>query len=751
MMVSVNRTHPLRAFCRVAQASILGRLYQKSGILLFTFTLIAALFLSAPLQAAETTAKTHSGTSQLIQQWKQALKWRLAFQSSHPEAHEAFSSLLTPEKAKAFLSKWPGGPYSDTGAEAWRTFGASLLHEKINPGSGKPSLVALKKAWATTPGKLFELGSVEGRMGYLQISAVTLESVGASLMEQGYRTAREFSVPLLSRARSAMSQDDWHEANQALNAAAWLDPLSPFIPWTRLELTLREQGPLGLNLGEIWSLGMEAASKWVQPAMGSALLYNVLRTFRLTVMTFFGFFLIALLIRHFTLLSHSTAERLPGSIDFRHRYAAIALTLCGLWVAGVGLVFLALLILPWIWPHAHEGERRKLGWMFMAAFLMPGWLYLENSLLSFQDSESNLHWVRRSWESGYDPNLVNQIETFKPITGEDSANRAMAASLQFKKQGNYLKADQWLEDQDDRLHSRPDYLIQKGNLALLTYQFAKADSFFALVRQNHSGNFEALFNASQSALFQNQSDRHKSLLDRAAALDAGGLTAYLKANDQLFKETPANRRVMDPGLQIPTLLRNIGKDALQGAFLHTEVRGGLISLPGFWFLILTAASFGLMTFRSRREVVLVRGKTLFDCKICGRVMCRQCRKGVHCETCFKTVSGVSDAKVRNELISQLRNKSLSLRSLIGKSLNAIAPGTGDVFLGARGFRFPWLWALSLSLGILLELRRPAMEYPSFALGLIGWLPWVLLLGIYGGYHVFSLLPQPGRDSGGTAP
>jgi hypothetical protein len=111
---------------------------------------------------------------------------------------------------------------------------------------------------------------------------------------------------------------------------------------------------------------------------------------------------------------------------------------------------------------------------------------------------------------------------------------------------------------------------------------------------------------------------------------------------------------------------------------------------------------------------------------------------VHCEHCFKTVSGVQDNRVRVELVGRLRHRSVLAMVRSGSVLNGLLPGIGQLYLGKGGGRFLWPLAVSLLFGCAWGLIHPVMEYPAFAMGPLPWLPLPPLLLAYGIFNIRQL-------------
>src|SRR5690606_2354729 len=158
-------------------------------------------------------------------------------------------------------------------------------------------------------------------------------------------------------------------------------------------------------------------------------------------------------------------------------------------------------------------------------------------------------------------------------------------------------------------------------------------------------------------------------------------------------------------------------------------------MRGSWLLIAALLASAGLYLRFRRHTHHSHGWDLFECKICARMMCRTCRKGVHCQHCFKTFSGVHDTRIRLKLIASLRGRAAKHAWRLGSALNWIFPGAGDIYLGRGPVRFVWPLAVSLLFGVWYGMNHLLMEYQATVLGPLRWLPCLPILLFYAAFNL----------------
>ena len=682
------------------------------------------------------------GQELIVSQWKQAVESRHRFEAAHPTVGLQFEG-----KGLGGVSAWLDslqGPIwvSDSGSRGWNLEAQALALDPVRPRQADSLIRELIHRWNSSPGWFFEASLTARRAGSPRLADSLRIAMLRQLLVQGYQRSTGPATIALWEAVNSMKAEKHDVAKNALALAAELDPLNPWVPWMRLRIAFDEKGVFGVDLGDVWESILESASMLRFYDNQLTVLYNFLHAMRLGLMIFGFLFLLVLLGHHFPRLSHALAERLPQTVSIRARYMAIAVAVLSLWVAGAGFAALALLVIPWLWPHVNWGEKVILKWLLAGLVLLPISLLTERSLLRPLDPIDGLNAYHRAYANGFDQDITEAIEKGKTGEESDASYRTLALSLQFKKQGNYRRALELLATLPSDVKSNPLAQIQKANLSFLGFDYPLAEKILMEAEKTASNHVELWFTHSQAALFQNNSAGHKQYLEKAGNHDAAFLTGYLETNDALFKKIPPNRLVMDPLPRVSEVYGQLFHDVLKFKFLMENVPGGIAGFPGWVWWAVCALSLFAVYVRSKQSLTTA-GKSLFECKICGKIMCRICRKGVHCESCFKTVAGVSEVKMRHQLVERLQSRARALNRVLFRALNTLCPGAGWLFLGHTGFRVLWMLCVALALGWTFQMHHLVSEYPVFSAGLLIAWPYLILAGLYLGALFVTLIPRKG--------
>lgn len=703
---------------------------------------LAILTVTCPLRSL--------GESALLDGLKESLVSRWDFQKRFPLTARAFTHRLSEGDASALaaqLSEGPAAPPAPA-SEVWRRFALGLAQERLKPESGEADLKrAAEEARGDAPLN-FEMARILEEGGLYQRARAFAAETQRALLAQGYMRAPELAKLELWRARAETDAGNYLAAGRSLDFAADLDPFCPWVSWLRLQIKLRETPPWRWNPGMAWEAILDAAHQLRYYDTQGLFLLNVSRALRWGLGIFAMVCLAAFSARHFFRMAHPLAERLPQQVELRIRYLAVAFVPLSLWVGGGGYAVLGLLAVVMLWKHASRAERSLLKGALTGLAVLPLLILWEHAMCRHLDARLGVSLYHKAYARGYEKALAEKTEGFHPAGREDSLYLDLAASLQYKKLGNYIKAAEKSRAALALGPADPLALVGAGNLSLLSFDFPGALGFYQKAGAAGPGMAEVWFDASQAALYANKSDQHKRYLDRAAELDPDWITSFLKLNDAHFPVIPDNRKAMDAMLRPGSAWAAALASFLELRFVGIPVRSGLMEAPAWWLPAAVLLVALLLFVRYRKYSQNIHSRDLFECKICGKIMCRACRKGVHCQACFKTVAGVHDQRVRFELITKLKARAVAGPRRLGFAADLAFPGAGDLYLGSTRLLRPLL--VGLALGAALVAGDLLMEYPAFVLGPLRWIAWLPAALLYAVFALGTLAKSRRRGEAAVA-
>ncbi len=679
----------------------------------------------------------------ILSSFYESVKSRWEFQQAHPGSAKLFANQASAGDGETLLAKLRADnsqpavsdPTTATFDELWMSFTKGLAAEKSKPGAGEE---ALRTAAAMARGNIavnYELARILASDGMILRAKAFQQEVQRSMLERGYVRVPELAKLELRNARASVANHAYALARQQTEFAARLDPFSPWPSLLLAEVKWRESPFLRWDLSDLYARVWECLRMARYYDTQGLLLLNLSRGLRAGLGLFGCLAVLALFARHFARIAHPWVERLPAAVEQPVRYAALALAPLSLAVAGAGGFALCLAGVMLLWRHCSSQERSLLKLVLSGMAIVPFLLIWEKSMYRHLDVTLGVNLYHDAYARGCEDPLLKRIADFHPRTHEDSLFRDLAASLAYKKVGNYPEAATHAREASRIDGESPYSIMNIGNLAMVRIDYPAARAAYGKARDAAPEMMETWFNSSQAELYSNNSSQHKVFLDHAAEIDAAWLTQYLKDNDENFPAYPANRKAMDPMLRSAQAWEAAWKSFLGLDALRVPTDIGDARFPGAWILgAVGFAALGLY-FRFRHYSQHTHGRDLFECKICGRIMCRSCRKGVHCQGCFKSVSTVQDNRLKLELVAHIRTRAARSLMRVGAAGNILVPGFGDLYLGRGSARFLWLLAACLLAGCLWQTNHLVMEYPALALGPARWFPVAPLLVCYAVYYL----------------
>lgn len=602
-----------------------------------------------------------------------------------------------------------------------------LWSEKANPGTGA--------AWIRESSRLAEndLG-LQWLLVLLQLQNSTVDAFAlqargleASMLAQGWTRLPEAASWLLVSAKELEAAKQPDKAAKARVVAAELDPISPVPAWIQAKRCARD-----FDLTGAYTHGQEAYLRLLAyPENQQILAFNLLRMLRYTLALTCLLLLLSWVIRYWPFISHGLAERLPRDSSLYLRYAVLALIPVALMVAGLGLVSMCFLAAAVVWKYARRYERILIGLIILFVGFQPLLAGLETTISSHFDQSGTESLYQRAIREGWSEDLQSRIDKgLGRATNEERALLNAAKSIQSSKQATYSQAFDLIRD---ARHQAPDDVriqVSLANQLFLQGNYDTATRIYQNALQGDWSNGPLLFNLGQSIAWRGRTDSMAKLLANASPVARYRIDVIARQNSNAFQTLPPNRIVMAPEQSPRRMWSGILDDFLahRWSIDRWDLQTGLVDIPPFAILPLSLALIVFLTWWGGRPE---RRKVLFECRTCGRVMCRVCRKGIHCAQCFRRLSGIEEVDLRNQLLERIEHESDGRRKLLRLAMDLVLPGTGRLMASPTLGAFLQVFLLGACLSYSLNLPNFISLYP-ISYTLVGQeLSVIVLVAMYG--------------------
>jgi hypothetical protein len=280
--------------------------------------------------------------------------------------------------------------------------------------------------------------------------------------------------------------------------------------------------------------------------------------------------------------------------------------------------------------------------------------------------ERSMRWAKRSREAGQQSNALHSLAT---------------AIFSYKK-GDFQSAQLFIQNSLRISPNDPVALVMAGNIFFQKNQLNKSINFYKKAIATGPRNISAKFNLAQCYLRLSEVVKGTEIMDQAAKEDKSGVNKFINTNDNIYsKNWPALRSVMMPEYTTLYFWKNIlfkyygnSTDRHWGtSFFGINILHSFLLFCVFFFILLSSSAF-----RNSRKI-----RKYFECKLCGRVVCKHCSQGILCNSCNSALDFVKNDKKADQIRSSISKKFSLIRFVNVISADIIFPGLGTYLKGEK--------------------------------------------------------------------
>jgi tetratricopeptide (TPR) repeat protein len=388
--------------------------------------------------------------------------------------------------------------------------------------------------------------------------------------------------------------------------------------------------------------------------------------------------LLILTLKYIPYTLHRISDILPYAMPLFLRTPLVTLT----YFSTALLNFYALL---WtsaflIWRHLSHQEKKLLGISLVLLVFSPIDSYIRGAFYLASDPTGPLKSFSRAVNEGY---TEDQYKTTVIRTSQDKKDymAALSASIYDLKNHNFTSATTNIRNIQSLPEDDPVFLITAGNLHFLKNDIEKAELFYKQILKKDKKNAEALFNLAQCQLQKLKTITATEYISDAANIKPDLVNSFIQNNENYFSRNwPPLRQIMFADLSPKIFWTRYFPDyALKNKTASVLWNPYFFAIPpmisAIVFLVLLTIL--LILFRDSNEQTKL--KKIFECRFCGRIICRKCKSGILCQSCHKATQFMSNEKslekMRKIISTQAKKINLVKCAIVG----VLYPGA-DKFL-----------------------------------------------------------------------
>ena len=292
----------------------------------------------------------------------------------------------------------------------------------------------------------------------------------------------------------------------------------------------------------------------------------------------------------------------------------------------------------------------------------------------------------RSIREGYSGNLYKLAKTNQSQRPNNLATELTLAVCATKSE-NYGANSDAVSKALELAPEDPLTLMYAGNHAFLTNDINGMKQYYGAVLKNNPRSPEAKFNLAQ-AYADDGNFTATDMISEAANINAGLIGGHVRTNVRYFDENvPPLRQIIQPTLTpLYFWSRLFLADPAEILRLNeNKTYFGLNPLAAFG--VSAALMFAFLCLYSTAWKQGPKVRKYFTCRICGRLLCRRCRKGTICSICYKkSIDSHNDASTMYNLQKSYQDKAILRRDFTRFFLGIAIPGAGALYKGETFFK-----------------------------------------------------------------
>jgi tetratricopeptide (TPR) repeat protein len=413
-----------------------------------------------------------------------------------------------------------------------------------------------------------------------------------------------------------------------------------------------------------------------------ALLSGAYRLFAATLFIFVCAAFAVLTLKYLPRGVHPIGDTLFPAASPRARTASSIVIILAMLVVG---------IVPTLWVIAflicrflNAKEKKLLIFLCAILTLCPLNFLAQNFLSRGINQRSPAFLLDRSIREGYSDSLYHLAANLTASSDGYAAKLALAVSA--IKSGDRKVSSGALNRVLELAPNDPLVRMYAGNYSFLTGDVEGMERYYGAVLNDNPRSAEAKFNLAQ-AYVNSEGFTASDMMSEAAKIDAALVGGHTRANARYFQEdVPPLRQILQPSLTPLYFWSRLFLADLSelSRFNSSKSYFGLSPLAAFG--VSAAAMLLFLCLYSAMWQQEPRIKKYFTCRVCGRLLCRRCRKGTLCSVCYKeSIDSHNNAAAMYNRQKAYQDRAATRKTLTEFALGAVFPGAGKLYKGETVF------------------------------------------------------------------
>lgn len=422
-------------------------------------------------------------------------------------------------------------------------------------------------------------------------------------------------------------------------------------------------------IGEYKNILYQLKNSWNSQLQMFTGIYEWLRDF---LMLLILIPLLILTLKYIPYALHRISDHLPYTVPLFLRVPLIILAYFSTALLNYYVMLWASAFL--IWKHLSHQEKKLLSISLVLLVLSPLDSYIRGAFYLAADPAGPLKSFSLAVNEGYSEDHYKAAQSRSSLDKKDYL-AALSASVYNLKKHDFASATTNIRNVQSLPNDDPVFLITAGNLHFLKNDIEKAELFYRQILKNDKKSAEALFNLAQCQLRKLKTITATEYISDAANIKPNLVNSFIHTNEKFFSRNwPPLRQIMFSDLSPQIFWTRYFPDyALQSKTASILWNPCFFAIPplisAIVFLVLLLLL--LLLFRDPHEQRKL--KKIFECRFCGRIVCRKCQSGSLCQSCYEATQFMSNEKSLKKMRSIISAHTKKINLLKGAIIGAAFP------------------------------------------------------------------------------
>ena len=404
-------------------------------------------------------------------------------------------------------------------------------------------------------------------------------------------------------------------------------------------------------------------------------LFNLLYSlFRQALFLFILFVAVILSVKYFSIALHQGTHLYPGRVASSLRTILAFGVVISL--SAFGIIPFLWFVAFFIWRFLSKNDRLLLQVALAGVVLSP----LDSSVMDRINHTLNPAGPAMRLSQSIDEGPSQNITPVAASNEKTDLPLELSGAFDAVKSFDFEEANRRINQLIRLYPNDPVILNTKGIIYFLTGSIDSAAACFKKAIESNPADFTAQFNLSRCSVALNDATTGMDLLKKAAQIQPYVINRFVQDNDRCFSDQwPPLRQMLFPAYTPPQFWKKLFLPSVdQGSIRRSLWGASFFGIPpsASFFLFLLLFSVLIMAERFKTNQPKVR--RLFNCKYCGKIICRRCSSGILCDSCTNKMQSLNMSITTEQKREQIISTYSLLRSLRAAWFNTVVPGTGNL-------------------------------------------------------------------------